>query len=87
MKIISWNCQGLGNLCAVIALSHIVRVQAPKVLFLMETKRSMTKMKQITDDLPDHGVFVVPSVGRSGIGNGLEGGSQLAHSNIHLESY
>ena len=47
----------------------------------------MTKMKQITDDLPYQGVFVVPSVGRRGIGNGLEGGSQLAHSNIHLESY
>ena len=66
MKIISWNCWGLGNLYAVTALSHIVRFQAPKVFFLMEKKRSMTEMKQITDDLPYQGVFVVPSVGRSG---------------------
>ena len=38
----------------------------PKVLFLMETKRSVIEMKQITDDLPYQRVFVVPSVGRSG---------------------
>ena len=55
MKIISWNCWGLGNLYAVTALSHIVRFQAPKVLFLMEKKRSMTEMKQITDDLHTKG--------------------------------
>ena len=83
MKIISWNCRGLGNLCAVTTLSHIVRVQAPKVLFLMETKRSVTEMKQITNDLPYQGVFVVPSVGRSG-GLAMIWKEEV---NLHIQTY
>lgn len=38
----------------------------PNVLFLMQMKRSVTELKNITDDLPYQGVFVVPSVGRRG---------------------
>ena len=66
MKLMSWNCRGLGNQRAVDVLSHLVRVKAPKILFLMETKRSLEEMKWIQNDLPYRCMFVVPSVRRSG---------------------
>ena len=38
MKILSWNCQGLGNPWTVRGLCKLVREQDPKVCFLMETR-------------------------------------------------
>ena len=38
MKILSWNCQGLGNLWTVRNLRNLARDQAPGVFFLMETR-------------------------------------------------
>ena len=62
MKIMSWNCQGLGNQRAVDVLSHLVREKVPKILFLMETKQSISKMKQIQAGLPYRCMFVVLSI-------------------------
>ena len=66
MKIMSWNCWRLGNQCAVDVLSHLVRKKAPKILFLMETKQSVSEMKQIQASLPYRCMFVVPTIRRSG---------------------
>ena len=38
MKILSWNCQELGNLWTVRSLCNLARDQAPGVCFLMETR-------------------------------------------------
>jgi len=38
MKIISWNCQGLGSPLTVQALTALVAKEKPNILFLMETK-------------------------------------------------
>ena len=66
MKIMSWNCRRIGNQCAVDVLSHLVRKKAPKILFLMETKQSVSEMKQIQASLPYRCMFVVPTIRRSG---------------------
>ena len=66
MKILSWNCRGLGNQRAVDVLSHLVREKAPKILFLMETKRSVAEMRLIQAVLPYRGMLAVPSVRRCG---------------------
>lgn len=66
MNILNWNCSGLENPRAVTVLLHLVRVKAPKVLFLMETKKSMGGMKNIKEDLQYQVIFTVPSLGRSG---------------------
>ena len=66
MKLMSWNCRGLGNQRAMDVLSHLVQVKAPKILFLMETKQSLEEMKWIQNDLPYRCMFVVPSIQRSG---------------------
>ena len=63
MIIISWNYQGLGNLCVVTVLSHLVREKAPYVLFLMETKQTVEEMKK---DLRYDGMLAVPCVWRAG---------------------
>ena len=38
MKILSWNCRGLGNPSAVLALLRLIRLQNPCCVFLMETR-------------------------------------------------
>lgn len=54
------------NLRAITTLLFIMRVQAPKVLFLIKTKQSVEEMRKITEDLPYQAMFVVPSLGRNG---------------------
>jgi exonuclease III len=38
MKILSWNCRGLGNPTAVRALKKLFMSKSPDLVFLMETK-------------------------------------------------
>jgi exonuclease III len=38
MKILSWNCQGLGNPRTVRALKKLLASHSPDLLFIMETK-------------------------------------------------
>lgn len=47
-------------------LSHLVREQAPNVLFLMETKQTMDEMRKIQADLRYDNFLVVPCVRRAG---------------------
>ena len=51
MNILSWNCWGLGNPTTVLALHNLVKVQGPKVLFLMETKLDGKKMEVLRVEL------------------------------------
>ena len=66
MKILSWNCWGLGNQCAVDVLSHLMREKAPKILFLMETKQSIVERSLIQAELPQCCMFAAPSIQWSG---------------------
>ncbi len=66
MNILSWNCWGLGNPTAVLALHNLVKVQGPKVLFLMETKLDGKKMEVLRVELRFKFCFTVPSRGSSG---------------------
>ena len=38
MSLVSWNCQGLGNLRIVNALAKVMNKEEPIIVFLMETK-------------------------------------------------
>jgi exonuclease III len=66
MNLLSWNCRGLRNPCAVNALHTLVRKQGPKILFLMETKLDMKCFEYIHLQLGFSGCFVVLSLGRNG---------------------
>lgn len=47
MKLISWNCRGLGNLCVVRALKELICFQVPDVVFLMESRRKDYEMNRL----------------------------------------
>lgn len=47
MKIISWNCRGLGNLRAVPTLKDLIRCHRPDVLVLMETLAIVRRIEEI----------------------------------------
>ena len=59
MKFLSWNCQGLGNPWTVRSLHKIVRDQAPKVCFLMETRLDNDGFEEWCGDLPFRNKIIV----------------------------
>jgi hypothetical protein len=66
MKLICWNCRGLGNPRTVKDLCQMVKVKRPGLVFLMETKLRSNKMVEIKHKAGFTNVFVVDCVGRSG---------------------
>ena len=88
MTILSWNCWGLGNQRAVKVLSHLVRVKAPKILFLMETKRTVEEMRSIQADLLYDEMLAVPCLGRrGGLAMLWKEEEVKLHPNLYLEPY
>jgi exonuclease III len=47
MKILSWNCRGLGNPRAVRALLRLIKLENPQLVFLMETRLKSEEMENI----------------------------------------
>ena len=45
MRLISWNCRGLGNGPAVRGLLDVQKREAPDILFLPETKHDRKRME------------------------------------------
>ncbi|XP_030487453.2 uncharacterized protein LOC115704382 [Cannabis sativa] len=66
MKILSWNCRGLGSPSAKKALRALVTREDPDVLFLMETKLSGSRMNGVWRNLGFGGASVVEAVGSAG---------------------
>ena len=66
MSILSWNCRGLGNRLTVLALKRALRVEAPKFVFLIETKLSSDSMNALKNELGYSQGVVISSVGSSG---------------------
>ena len=66
MKLLAWNCQGLGNRRAVHELVDMVQAQGPKIVFLSETWSDKEWMEWVRCQLKFVGYFIVPSDGRGG---------------------
>ena len=66
MKILAWNCRGLGNRRAVQELVDIVQTQDPIIVFLSETWSSKEHMKWVRDRIQFDGCFMVPADDRGG---------------------
>lgn len=47
MSLFSWNCKGLENSRTVNALKEVIKIEKPKIVFLMETKSSRDWMVKI----------------------------------------
>ena len=66
MSVLAWNCWGLGALPAVHTLIEVVKQKNPVVIFLVETKASIDRMKGFQNKLGFTQGIIVPSDGRSG---------------------
>ena len=66
MNILSWNCRGLGNYWTIRALKRVLQDEAPKVVFLMETKLSQEKMNFLKHELGYTQGLAISIVGHSG---------------------
>jgi exonuclease III/ribonuclease HI len=74
MKILSWNCRGLGSPRAVRALLRLTRVENPQIVFLMETRLKVFEMDAIRNKMGFHHCL---SVDCRGSGRDRAGGLSL----------
>ena len=66
MRLLSWNYQGLGNPWIGRSLCKIVREQAPKVCFLIETRLDKEGFKKLYDDLPSPNRIIAKNLDSGG---------------------
>ncbi|KAG2712613.1 hypothetical protein I3760_04G135300 [Carya illinoinensis] len=66
MKLLSWNCRGLGNPRTVQDLCSMAESNKPQLVFIMETKIRKQKSERIKRRLACEGCFVVEAVGKGG---------------------
>ena len=59
MRLLSWNCQGLGNPWTGRSLRKIVREQVPTVCFLMETRLNKDGFDNLYENLPFQNKIIV----------------------------
>lgn len=66
MRIISWNCQGLGNPLTVQELRALKAQEWPNMVFLMETKNKVMIIDKIRRKLNFQHMFIEPPMGIAG---------------------
>ena len=66
MSLLSWNCWRLGNHRTVNSLKNVIKVEAPKIVFLMETKSCKGWMEEVCDECGFKNRLIIPSDGFSG---------------------
>ncbi|KAG2671199.1 hypothetical protein I3760_14G122900 [Carya illinoinensis] len=66
MKLLAWNCRGLGNPHTVRELHLLVKEKVPQVVFISETKCNRERVEKIRNRLGLAHSFVVESRRKSG---------------------
>lgn len=66
MRMLSWNCQGLGTSWIVRSLHKIMKDQAPTICFLMKTRLNKDGFKKHCRNLPFPNQFIVKKPDSSG---------------------
>ncbi|KAG8495532.1 hypothetical protein CXB51_013393 [Gossypium anomalum] len=91
IKILCWNCRGIGNPATVRMLRQLLVANDPDIIFLCETKTNTNKMASIRSKCRMEGCLAVNTIGQSG---GLtmmwKEGIKVEiknYSNNHIDSY
>ena len=66
MRLICWNCQGLGSPLTIQAIRALVAKEKPAILFLMETKNKEDVVKRMQRKLQFRECFIVNPLGLAG---------------------
>lgn len=66
MKILTWNCQELGNSLTIQELRVLVAQERPNLVFLMETKNKKTMVDKIRRQLKFQHMFIEQLIGIAG---------------------
>ena len=66
MRIMSWNCQGLGNTPTVRHLQGIHGQYSPEIIFLSETKSRRGYLESIVEKMGFHDIVSIDARGKSG---------------------
>lgn len=66
MKLLHWNCQGLGGDLTIPHLNDIRKSHNLDVILLVETKNVDTYVNNLVKDLEYKNSFVIPAKGSSG---------------------
>ena len=66
MSILSLKCRGLGDKSVVGELSRLIKVQRPRVVFLMETILKKKGIEEVRNELKIDNVVCVDRIGMSG---------------------
>ncbi|TYH19510.1 hypothetical protein ES288_A05G357600v1 [Gossypium darwinii] len=90
MKILCWNCRGVGNLATVREFRQLLVANVPDIVFLCETKINSNRFQRIRSICRMEGCLAVDSAGKSG-GLALlwrDGLDVLVqnYSNFHIDS-
>ena len=64
MTCLTWSCTGLGNPRTVRQLQDLVSRYKPEIVFLMEVRTSLEKMKRIKYRLNFEGIYFVEGANR-----------------------
>lgn len=66
MKLLSWNCQGLGNPLTVKSLKALVAKERPDIIFLMETKNQEVAVQWVRMQLRYPNSVLMNPIGLAG---------------------
>jgi exonuclease III len=82
MKLLSWNCQGIGNPKTVRALNKLITTYCPDIIFLMETKLLSSKATFLSRYTNTYNVHQVDC---STVGRGRAGGFLLLWNSCNID--
>ncbi|CAM8995780.1 unnamed protein product [Rhodiola kirilowii] len=89
MKLLVWNCRGLGSSSAVRALQEVIRSYRPLVVGLIESKSDCRRCELVRVKLGFDCCFAVPARGRSGglvlFWNNSSDVSVVSYSGFHID--